>query len=535
MRTQRFADAEAAAGEILSQAPEHAEANHIIGVLHLRSRRVLQAVAALQKAVHGDPGNVGAQTNLGTALTAAGNYREAGEAFQQVLRLDPRQPDAHAGLAQIEMRRNNPPEALRLYQQALAIQPHNSLLHANIAHAYSASGAVEEAIVHYKKALSRNPNFTEARYGLAQALRDIGEIGAALEHYEAVMRLDPNHASAMLSFAMIADSVNDKQQARIRNSCRDAVPDSDQYMLLNFALGRIEELNKDYATAFYHFQEGNRVRDRQTGYSIAATRGEFQRIISTFDRQFFEERAEYGYRDASPIFIVGMPRSGTTLVEQILASHSSVTGAGELAFLPGAVFSALGGIGANGFPNAAPLLTRQDIGKMARDYLANAHAGLGESQVHTDKLPGNFIFIGMIHLMFPNARIIHCTREPRDTCMSLYKTFFPSGGHHFSYNLDNLRDYYCLYSRLMEHWNGLLKDSVIEVNYEALVSNPELGIRSLLNRTGLPFEPKCLEFNKTRRVVRTASASQVRKPMYTSSIGTWRRYRPYIPILRETA
>ncbi|WP_421859444.1 tetratricopeptide repeat-containing sulfotransferase family protein [Oricola sp.] len=422
-----------------------------------------------------------------------------------------------------------------MYQQALSIQPYNSLLHANIAHAYAATGAVEEAITHYEKALFRNPNFTEARYGLAQALRDIGEIGRALEQYEAVMRLDPNHASAMLSFSMIADSVSERQQTRIRNAYRNAFPDSDQYMQLNFALGKIEELNKNYASAFYHFREGNRVRDRQTAYSIASTRSEFQQIASTFDRHFFEERTDFGNRDASPIFIVGMPRSGTTLVEQILASHSTVTGAGELAFLPRTVFAGLGGLDAGGFPESAPLLTQDEVGTMARDYLADARAGLAANQVHTDKLPGNFIFIGMIRLMFPKARIIHCTRDPRDTCMSLYKTFFPSGGHHFSYDLDILRDYYCLYSRLMDHWNGLFGDNIIEVNYEALVSNPEQGIRSLLHRASLPFEPKCLEFNKTRRVVRTASAGQVRKPMYTSSIGTWRWYQPHIPMLRESA
>ena len=535
MRSQRFQDAEAVCNAILAKDADHSEANHIIGVLNLRRGDAARAAAALEKAVRGNPENGSAQTNFGTALSSIGKLEEAAEAFRAAIRLDPRTVGPYNNLAQLEMRRQNPDEALRLYRAALDIEPGNGHLHANLANALLAIGDVEPAIVHYRQALNSLPNIADVHYGFAQALRDIGEIGTAVEHYERAMRLDPDHADAMLSFSMIADTASETQQDRIRTAYGKSPPESEQRMLLSFALGKIEDLNREFGAAFGYYQEGNAIRERQLHYSIETTRAEFQQVISVFDRQFFAERAGFGVSDDRPIFILGMPRSGTTLVEQILASHSRVTGTGELAHFPKSVFDEMKRIDPRGYPAAASLLSETDVRRIADDYLGNARQGIDPGYFHTDKLPANFIFIGMIRLVFPNARIIHCTRDPRDTCISLFKTFFPSGGHHFSYNLDTLYEYHCLYRKLMDHWTGLFGDDIIEVNYETLVRNPESGIRALFDRAGLDFEPQCLEFHKTRRIVRTASAGQVRKPMFTSSIGTWERYKPFMPDLRECA
>jgi len=206
-----------------------------------------------------------------------------------------------------------------------------------------------------------------------------------------------------------------------------------------------------------------------------------------------------------------------------------------LVFFPKSVFAEMKKVDPIGYPGAAPELSKADVERIAQDYLANARRGIEPDMLHTDKLPGNFISIGMIKLVFPNARIIQCTRDPRDTCISMYRTFFPSGGHHFSYNLDVLREYHCLYEKLMDHWHSLFGDSIIESNYETLVRNPEGEIRNLLNRVGLEFEPECLDFHKTERMVHTASAGQVRKPIFTSSIGTWERYKAFLPFQRECA
>jgi tetratricopeptide (TPR) repeat protein len=535
MRSRRFDNAEAVCREILAKDPDHSEANHIIGVLNLQRGNTARAVDALEKAVRGNPENGGAQANFGAALSSVGRLEAAAQAFQAAIRATPRAIGAYNNLAQLEMRRGRADEALRLYRTALDMEPGNGHLHANLASALLALGDVEPAIDHYRQALVSLPNSANIHYGLAQASRDIGEIDNAKEHYGKAMSLDPSHANAMLSFSMIADTASESQQTLIRTAYEKTPMETEQRMLLGFALGRIEDLNKNFGAAFHYYQEGNAIRERQLHYSIETTRAEFQQVMSVFDKQFFAERTGFGVSDDRPVFILGMPRSGTTLVEQILASHSRVTGTGELAYFPKSVFTEMNDVDPRGYPAAASLLNEDATRRIAADYLENARYGIDDGQIHTDKLPANFIFIGMIRLVFPNARIIHCTRDPRDTCMSLFKTFFPSGGHHFSYNLDVLREYHCLYEKLMGHWTGLFGDEIIEVNYETLVRNPEGGIRSLLDRLGLDFEPECLDFHKTRRIVRTASAGQVRKPIFTSSIGSWKRYKPFMPDISECA
>jgi len=535
MQSRRFFEAEASCDAILAKEPGHSEANHIKGVLHLQRNEARQAVTVLEKAVHGNPDNAAAQINYGNALSEVGKQNEAAEAFRAAIRLNPRAVEAYNNLGLYEARRQNFDEAFTLYRAALKIEPRNGHSHLNLANALLANNDVESAIQHYKLALGSLPNVADIHYGLAQGLRIAGDIEKALAHYERAMALNPNHADAMLSFSMIADTATAKQQTRIRAAYEKSAPDSEQRMLLSFARGKIEDLNHDYGAAFGFYEEGNGIRERQLNYSIERTRAEFQQTISVFNKRFFAEREGFGVADSRPIFILGMPRSGTTLVEQILASHSRVTGTGELVFFPKSVFAEMKKVDPIGYPGAAPELSEADVEQIARDYLDSARRGIGPDLLHTDKLPGNFISIGMIRLVFPNARIIHCTRDPRDTCISMFRTFFPSGGHHFSYNLDVLREYHSLYEKLMDHWYSLFSDSIIETNYETLVRNPEHEIRQLLRRVGLEFEPECLDFHKTARMVRTASAGQVRKPIFTSSIGTWERYKPYLPCQRECA
>ena len=535
MQSRRFFEAEASCDSILAKDPDHSEANHIKGVLHLQRNEALQAAAVLEKAVRANPDNGAAQINYGNALSAIGKQSQAADAFRAAIRLSPRAVQAYNNLALFEARRQNFEEAFRLYRAALRIEPRNGRLLLNLANTLLANNDVEAAIQHYELALRSQPNITDAHYGLAQGLRIAGDIDRALVHYERAMTLDPNQADAMLSFSMIADTATEKQQTRIRTAYEKSAPESEQRMLLSFARGKIEDLNHNYRSAFEFYEEGNGIRERQLNYSIERTRAEFQQTMSVFNKRFFAERQDFGVADSRPIFILGMPRSGTTLVEQILASHSQVTGTGELVFFPKSVFAEMKKVDPIGYPGAAPDLSKADVEHIARDYLDSARRGIEPDLLHTDKLPGNFISIGMIRLVFPNARIIHCTRDPRDTCISLFRTFFPSGGHHFSYNLDVLREYHGLYEKLMDHWYSLFRDSIIETNYETLVRNPDYEIRNLLRRVGLEFEPECLDFHKTARMVRTASAGQVRKPIFTSSIGSWERYKPYLPCQRECA
>jgi tetratricopeptide (TPR) repeat protein len=535
MQSRNHAEAERTCRGILARSPEHPEANHILGVLHLQRGDFDDAARFLDRAVAGDPRNAGAQANLGAALSSLGRLDEAVAALQAAIRLNPEAIEGYNNLAQIELRRENPDAALSLYRKALQISPRNPQLNANLANALLAVDRVEQSIPHYRHALDVMPNFAEAHYGLAQALRDAGDMENAKHHYERAMALDPNHANAMLSFAMIADSITAEQEARIRAAHKRASDNSEKFMLLSFALGKIEDTRKNFSEAFGHYRRGNLIRQQQLRYTNEQTRREFRQLISVFDRQFFAERADFGVPDNRPIFILGMPRSGTTLVEQILASHSRITGMGELSCFPRSVFDTVNRVAQSGFPSAATLMSKADVATLAATYLKDARNGIPDDQMHTDKLPANFIFVGMIRLAFPNARIIHCTRDPRDTSISLFRTFFPSGGHHFSYDLDLLREYHDLYEQLMEHWSSLFGDAITEVNYEKLVLSPDTEIRRLIDELGLEFEENCLEFHKTRRVVRTASAVEVRKPIFKSSVGSWNRYERSLPDTWDSA
>ena len=321
--------------------------------------------------------------------------------------------------------------------------------------------------------------------------------------------------------------------ARIRNTYKLATPGSEERKLLSFALGKHEEKSGNFERASELFIEGNSIHRATLSYSSEESARQIARIGEIFDRDFFNARTGSGVSTAAPIFIVGMPRSGTTLVEQILASHSEVSGGGELSQFPATVFAMMQKLDPAGFPDAAPLLQPDDVRQIAEGYLGALDETIIGTSHFTDKLPGNFLMVGMIKLAFPNARIVHCTRDTRDTCLSMFKIFFPSGGHHFSYNLGELIDYHRNYQSLMQHWKSLFGDGIIEANYETIVTDPEPSIRALLDQCGLDFEPRCLDFHATKRVVRTASAVQVRRPIYTSSIGAWKNYAPHLPELAE--
>jgi tetratricopeptide (TPR) repeat protein len=534
-RERRFDDAEKVCTEILAEQSDHPEANHLAGLINLQRGDVSVSAQMLKAAVDATPENGSAQANYGVALSTLGKIEEAAAAFEAAIRLNPNSIDPYNNLAALEMRRGDSARALELYHAALAINPRKAELHANLANALLAIGEVQQSIIHYRQALAVSPNFAEAHYGLGQALRDMGDIADAIDQYESAMRFHPDHANAMLSFAMISDSATSSQQSRIRKAYDRSRDGSENRMLLSFARGKLEDSNGDYESACRYYLEGNAIRRNQLDYSAEKAKAELQRITSVFDEDFLAERKDFGVSDDRPIFILGMPRSGTSLVEQILASHSRVTGAGEIPHFPQSVFKVMSRIGDLDGSGRIARMDKSDVAEIAENYASNMRQQTSQGNFFTDKLPANFMFIGMIRLVFPKARIVHCTRDPRDTCISMFKTFFPSGGHHFSYDWKEMADYYRAYSVLMDHWKSLFGNTIIEANYETLVRNPNREIPALLDNVGLEFDPNCLEFHKIRRVVRTASAGQVRKPIYTSSIGNWRRCEPFLPGIRDIA
>jgi hypothetical protein len=303
-------------------------------------------------------------------------------------------------------------------------------------------------------------------------------------------------------------------------------------MLLCFAMGKVCEDLADYDKAYSHFARGNALARRLMPFDYERERRFIERLQKVFDADLLASTRPISGTGRTPIFVIGMPRSGTTLVEQIVSSHPLVHGAGELNCLMRIATQVARRGGGEVFPEGVARLSAADLADAASEYLrCSGHTEESEPFL-TDKLPANFLLVGMIRLMFPNARVIHCQRDPIDTCMSCFKHYFPSG-QRYSYDLVDLGRYYRLYQELMAHWHAVLPGFVYDIQYETLVADQERETRRLLEFCGLPWDEACLDFHRARRAVKTVSVAQVRRPVYQSSVQIWRRYEKHLRPLMD--
>lgn len=294
------------------------------------------------------------------------------------------------------------------------------------------------------------------------------------------------------------------------------------------ALGLDRESRKDFDTAYSHFRNCNALRRKAESYDPVEMETRFDRIVEVFDEAFLEERKGFGDSDSSPIFVVGLPRSGSTLIEQVLASHSSVDGTHELIELMDAVKGLRRSPKKKStFPDTLPGLSQDEWRDLGRAYIDSTRDYRGGAPYFIDKNPNNFTFVGLLRLALPNAKIINAKRHPLDSCFGTYKQLFASG-QPFSYDFTDLGEYYLQYDRIMEHWRQRLPGFVLDVQYEQVVADLDAQVRRILDFCGLPFEEACLRFHETQRAVKTASSEQVRRPIYASSVNLWRNYEPHI-------
>ncbi len=302
-------------------------------------------------------------------------------------------------------------------------------------------------------------------------------------------------------------------------------------MALDFALGKAYADLKEYERSFKHLLAANAAKRTTAAYDEQATFAFFDRIERTFSPELMAAKAGGGAPSDRPIFVLGMPRSGTTLVEQVLASHPAVHGAGELTIFREAVQAAAPP--ARLYPDFVPALDEAAIGRIGTEYIKRLGARAQQGERVTDKLPSNFLYVGLIHLALPNAVIIHTVRNPIDTCISCFSKLFKPGEQLFSYDLGELGRYYRRYQQLMEHWRRVLPPGrILDVTYEDVVADLEGQARRILAHCGLPWDERCLAFHETDRPVRTASAMQVRQPIYSSAVERWRVYEEFLgPLL----
>lgn len=524
----RAQECEAMCRQILDVDEGHDEANLLVGILLISAGRHEDALPFLKTSLARNRKNPFTHANLGLALFEVGRPYEARESLQTAIRLQPNSPEALANLANLESSLGNIERAVALHQKALALQPRNPVLKANLGGAFLRSGELDKASTIFRELLDANPEDRNAAYGLGLSARDSGDLSEAEASFRKAMAGDDIHPDAALQLAWMSDGLDAEEADRVREATTE---DGHERMVLDFAISKIAHDGGDYAEAAKHLRAANTARRSELKFDFARVEADFEETMSVFNAEFFEKRQDFGHSDETPVFVLGMPRSGTSLVEQILASHPDVYGAGELTTL-----REIGGMARGSGPQASPpqfaaALSKGASATLGRNYVRAVRELDKDSRFIVDKLPGNFMLIGLIRMILPNARIVHCTRDPRETCLSIYRTYFSGDGLAFAYDLDELVQYYGLYARMMDHWHALFGDVIIEANHEKLLRDPEGEIRALLSACDLEFVPQCLEFHKTRRDVRTASSAQVRKPLYDPSKKGWRKYAEYLPEL----
>jgi len=448
-------------------------------------------------------------------------------------------PEFHAArfdYSQVLYKRQRYEKSMRQLDLLLAQQPDNPAYRLAYANAAVPVGEFDKALEHYDQLIEENPDNHNYHVLKGHALKALGDRQGAIEAYRRAAKIKPDHGNAYWSLANIKtyrfedDEIAEMQRAEADSAIRNA----DRYQLC-FALGKCFEDCNDYDSAFSYYARGNQLKLAESGYRAERTDDEFARQKAVCDRQFFLDRTGCGVASSEPIFIVGLPRAGSTLLEQILASHPMVDGTIELPNITSLAHK-LGGVHRidqeSRYPAVLSTLERKYFEHFGNDYLESTHVYRRGAPYFTDKMPNNFRHIGLIHLMFPNAKIIDARREPMACCFSNFKQLFGQG-QYFSYGLEEMGRYYQGYVALMDHWERVLPGKILRIQYEDIVEDLESQVRILLDFLDLPFDQRCIEFYKNERAVHTPSADQVRQPIYHESIGQWKNFEPYLGPLKR--
>jgi len=516
--------------DILRVDPGNPDANNCLGVVEQRLGHPERAVVAFEAALAAHPGYVPAYGNLANSLAQLGRHDEATRVVDTALKLEPDAAIDNWSLGELAYRLSCFDEAIAFYRRAIAADPGDFRSRVGLALSLKRIGRLDEALTHAEHAARLQPSDAGTCLIRGDILSDMGRLDDAANGYRRAVRLRPSDATAHQRLASVRKHTeHDADVGAMEALYRAAANVPADRAHLAFGLGKAFEDLQQYERAFDYYREANQLKRNLVTYSTSTDANLFARLEATFDRVFMERHRGMGREDDGPIFILGMLRSGTSLVEQILASHPLVYGAGELATLQNVCLAAV-----RRFPEGVETLLPDAWRDLAGDYLQRLARHSDATARHTtDKMPQNFLYVGMIATMLPNARIIHCRRDPMDTCLSLYKNEFASTGPRWCYDLEELGDYYRMYANLMEHWDRVLPEPMHHLSYENLVANVEPEVRRLLRYCNLPFDPACLNFHETQRSVQTLSFAQVRKPVYTSSVGLWKRFEIPLEPLRS--
>jgi tetratricopeptide (TPR) repeat protein len=517
-RTSRHAELESRATDLLGRYPNAGLLYKLLGFAQWAQGK--DAIAALTRASELLPNDAESHGNLGNALRAAGQFEKAIMSQRRAVALEPAAAEAHNNLGSALQDLGRIDEALEQFRRAVALKPGFALAHSNLANALGLQGRIAEAETSCRRALELKPGFTPAMVQLAEMHAARGQFQSAETLLTKIKTLQPDAAEAWAGIARLKrmTRADEGWLAEALRLVEQGLP-ARREVHLRYALGKYYDDVGEYAAAFVEYRRANELaKGGRPVHDRSAVRRAVDRLIQFSEREGWRGAPGAANPSERPVFIVGMPRSGTTLAEQILASHRAVAAAGELPFWNTAAARV-----AAGEPSGLP--------ELARQYLGVLEGVSSEALRVVDKMPGNFWYLGMIHGALPRARIIHLQRDPRDTCLSIYFQNF-GAVHSYANDLEDLAHYYGEYARLMRHWRESLPAQVLlEVRYEELVEDLEGSSRRMLEFLGLPWEPACLEFHRTARPVATFSKWQARQRINSSSVARWRHYADFFGAL----
>ena len=517
----RFYDAEKLAVSITNEFPKHQFGWKVLGAVLRATGRKSKAVDANQTAVALSPHDAEAHSNLGITLQELGRLDEAEASYTQAIALKPDFAEAHYNLGNTLKALGRLDEALASYTQAIALESDYAEAHSNLGITLKALGRLDEALASYTQAIALKPDYAEAHSNLGNTLKALGRLDEALASFTQAIALKPDFAEAhrMLT-SMKKFDAQDEQYSKMLELYLDKNISEEQRCHINFGLAKACEDLGNFEQAYTHYSQGNMLRKKLLNYDINQDVELFKQLKSSYPG-IVENSLEPDNlsKNLIPVFILGMPRSGTTLVEQIISSHWQVTGAGELNFVD--QFGA-------GIATGITKVNNESLLDFRQNYLNKLQNVSKENLIVTDKMPLNFRYIGLLAAAFPEAKIIHVKRNPAAVCWANYKQYFVSKSIGYCYAIDDVISYHKLYENLMDFWTSTLSERIYNLDYELLTVNQESETRRLIEYLGLDWDEKCLSPQSNTRSVSTASNLQVRQKVYQGSSEQWRKYQPFL-------
>ena len=502
------------------------------GVRHLHASRYRKAEDAFKKILVEDKNNIDALRFMGILAFKSGNHDISEAMLTKVLGLDPTYSLAWANLAQVYSVTGQLDKAKKSFKNILDMKPTNGLIWAEYGTVLTKLANYEDGKDAYLKALKYKPNSPRVHLSLGHVYKTMGQIDNSINSYKNTILQNNLSGEAYWSLANLKTySFTKTEIQQMETTLKSEMSDIERSQM-HFALGKAYEVKKDFDNSFKNYSKGNSVKKDLIKYSSSDTTKNTIRILEYFNKNTINSLPESLTDDSDPIFILGMPRSGSTLVDQIISSHSRVDGTQELPNIIKIASELNNNKNNTPYPDILNDLGDRKISNLGLDYLKETRWARQKAPFFIDKMPNNFIHIGLIKTILPNAKIIDTRRDAMDTCFSCFKQFFAKG-QLFTYSLEDLGNYYSDYIRAMNHWHTVYGEDIYTIHYDDVINDTENAIRQLIDYCELPFENQCIEFYKSSRPVKTPSAEQVRQPIYKSGLNYWKNYEKHLSPLKK--